>query len=188
MNTRTGKGPLRPVCTSCQYHCQNTDRLPMMKNGVTIHIGEHFCMGGKRPRKFGKRDPKMYVPSWCPRMKAPKELRIYGFKSTRDWFFHQERCKRMGDKSMPSGYQYAVEKELTTELSAQDFWKGLSTQTAEALLGTKIERYQVIEIDDGIKPVFFYYTDKGFQVLSFFEANVARKNKMEDAPGGSDKD
>lgn len=145
-----------------------------------MHMGERFCMAGKRPRKFKNSDPKIYVPAWCPKRKSPKELRIYGFKSANDWYIHQGICKHMGKDVLPSDWRYAVESELSIELSAQDFWNGLKTETPENLLGTKINCYQVVEIDDGVDPVFFYCTDKGVQVLSFFNANKARNNRKED--------
>lgn len=181
MNKRIGDGPHRFACTSCPHRFQYLELLPRKKNGVTMHTGERYCMAGKKPRKFKRGDPKVYVPSWCPKVKSPKELRIYGFKSSRDWFFHQEECSRAGKDVIPSGWRYAVEYELHTDLSPQDFWKGLRTQTATSLLGAAIHRHHVVEIDDGVKPVFFYCTDQGFQVLHYFNALDARKNKMEDA-------
>ena len=42
-----------------------------------MHMGERFCTGGKRARKFKRSDPKIYVPDWCPTRKKPCELRVY---------------------------------------------------------------------------------------------------------------
>lgn len=180
MSKCIGDGPHRFTCTSCQHHFQFMDPSPQKKNGITMHMGERFCMAAKKPRRFKRSDPKMYAPFWCPKAKSPRELRIYGFKSTRDWFFHQEECRLAGKDVLPSGWRYAVEYELHTDLTAQDFWKGLRTQTAASLLGAVVHRHHVVEIDDGVKPVFFYCTDKGFQVLHIFNADEARKNKKED--------
>lgn len=180
MSKRIGDGPHRYTCTMCPHRFQHMDFYPKKVGGITMHQGEQFCLGAKKPRKFRGRDPKVNVPTWCPKRKMPHELRIYGFKSTRDWYFHQEECNCVGKDVLPSGWRYAVEYELHTDLSAQDFWKGLRTQTATSLLGAVVHRHHVVEIDDGVKPVFFYCTDKGFQVLHFFNADEARKNRKEE--------
>lgn len=39
-----------------------------------MHMGERFCLGGKKARRFKKRDPAIDVPGWCPRRKDPCEL------------------------------------------------------------------------------------------------------------------
>ena len=75
----------KPTCADCPHNLQYMERLPIKKKGVTMHLGERFCVAGKRARKFKRSDPKTYVPSWCPRLKAPCELRIYGFKNQREW-------------------------------------------------------------------------------------------------------
>ncbi len=43
-----------------------------------------------------------------------------------------------------------------------------------------MEIYQVLEIDDGLKPVFFYKTEQGFKMLYSFNTEIARKNKLEE--------
>ena len=45
------------------------ESLPIKKKGVTMHLGECFCVAGKRARKFKRSDPKIYVPDWCPKRK-----------------------------------------------------------------------------------------------------------------------
>ena len=67
----------KPTCADCPHNLQYMERLPIKKKSVTMHLGERFCVAGKRARKFKRSDPKTYVPSWCPRLKAPCELRIY---------------------------------------------------------------------------------------------------------------
>ena len=63
----------KPTCADCPHNLQYMERLPIKKKGVTMHLGERFCVAGKRARKFKRSDPKTYVPSWCPRLKAPCE-------------------------------------------------------------------------------------------------------------------
>ena len=87
----------KPTCADCPHNLQYMERLPIKKKGVTMHLGERFCVAGKRARKFKRSDPKTYVPSWCPRLKAPCELRIYGLKNQREWRMHRSMCAYLGE-------------------------------------------------------------------------------------------
>lgn len=98
----------KPTCADCPHNLQYMERLPIKKKGVTMHLGERFCVAGKRARKFKRSDPKTYVPSWCPRLKAPCELRIYGFKNQREWRMHRSMCAYLGEDTSPSAFRYAV--------------------------------------------------------------------------------
>lgn len=96
----------KPTCADCPHNLQYMERLPIKKKGVTMHLGERFCVAGKRARKFKRSDPKTYVPSWCPRLKAPCELRIYGFKNQREWRMHRSMCAYLGEDTSPSAFRY----------------------------------------------------------------------------------
>lgn len=98
----------KPTCADCPHNLQYTERLPIKKKGVTMHLGERFCVAGKRARKFKRSDPKTYVPSWCPRLKAPCELRIYGFKNQREWRMHRSMCAYLGEDISPSAFRYLL--------------------------------------------------------------------------------
>ena len=51
---------LRKVtCSECKSHLHYMENMSVKKNGVTMHFGDRFCMGGKKPRKFGRGDPKI---------------------------------------------------------------------------------------------------------------------------------
>ena len=104
---------LRKVtCSECKSHLHYMENMSVKKNGVTMHFGDRFCMGGKKPRKFGRGDPKIYVPTWCPKRKVPSELRIYGFKSVEQWMLHHDMCEQLGTDISPSAFRYAVAYEL----------------------------------------------------------------------------
>lgn len=87
----------KPNCSDCPHNLQYMESLPIKKKGVTMHLGECFCVAGKRARKFKRSDPKTYVPSWCPRLKTPCELRIYGFKNQREWRMHRSMRAYLGE-------------------------------------------------------------------------------------------
>lgn len=175
-------GPRMPNCVLCPHNLYYSDTIPMRKQGVMMHLGERFCLGGKKARRFKRSDPKMIVPDWCPLRKTPCELRLYGFKSFRDEWMHLELCRSFGKACPPEEHRYALIYEGRTELSPRDFWErcGTMPDPAEGLLENPVEKYQVLEIDDGLKPVFFYKTGRGFKLLHSFKAETARENKLEE--------
>lgn len=156
------------------------ENMSVKKNGVTMHFGDRFCMGGKKPRKFGRGDPKIYVPTWCPKRKVPSELRIYGFKSVEQWMLHHDMCEQLGTDISPSAFRYAVAYELHTPLTPREFAKRCNEEPDAETLGVAVHRHYVVEIDDGIKPEFFYKTQNGYVLLGLFDAATARKNVKED--------
>lgn len=175
-------GPRVPNCVLCPHNLYYSDAIPMRKQGVMMHLGERFCLGGKKARRFKRSDPKMIVPAWCPLRKTPCELRLYGFKSFRDEWMHLELCRSFGKACPPEEYRYALIYKGRTELSPRDFWErcGTMPDPVEGLLESPVEKYQVLEIDDGLKPVFFYKTGWGFKLLHSFKGETARENKLEE--------
>lgn len=170
----------KPSCLECKRHLQYMESMPVKQKGVTMHFGERFCLGGKRARKFGRSDPKIHVPGWCPKQKKPCELRVYGFKSTEDWMMHYNLCSSLGRDISPEARRYAVIYDLHTDLTPREFAKRCNEEPDAATIGVAVHRHYVVEIDDGIKPAFFYKTENGYQLLGLFDAETARKNVKED--------
>lgn len=170
----------KPTCADCPHNLQYMERLPIKKKGVTMHLGERFCVAGKRARKFKRSDPKTYVPSWCPRLKAPCELRIYGFKNQREWRMHRSMCAYLGEDTSPSAFRYAVRYEGHTDLAPYEFFECCNEKSDDEILGAAVQHYDVVEIDDGIKPAFFYKTEHGYELLFSFDAKTAKKNIREE--------
>ena len=179
---RNGSGTVvrKPTCAGCPHNCYYSGEIPKKQFGVMMHQGERFCTGGKKARRFKRGDPTLYVPEWCPKRKKPCELRIYGFKSQGDWMLHTMLCQHMGKAISPSAIRYSLAFELHTELTPLEFWKRCQSEPIGELLHVAVHRYQVVEIDDGLKPCFFYKTEKGFESCLYFDAETARKNIKED--------
>ncbi len=167
-----------PICAGCPHNLHFRDCIPKQQYGVMMHCGEHFCTGGKRAHRFKRGDPKSQVPNWCPKRKTPCELRLYSFKNTNAWFLHTHLCSQQGKTLQPSGSRYALKVETHTDLTPCEFWKRCNYEPCEELLGLAPRMYEVLEIDDGLKPVFFYMTEKGLVVERSFDAAKARKNDM----------
>lgn len=167
-----------PTCAGCPHDLYFGDSIPKKQYGVMMHCGEHFCTGGKRAHRFKRGDPKSRVPDWCPKRKTPCELRLYSFKDIHEWFLHTHLCSQLGKALQPSGFRYALKVETHTGLTPYEFWKRCALEPCEELLGLEPQLYEILEIDDGLKPVFFYMTEGGLVVERFFDAARARKNSM----------
>ena len=176
------EGPRKPNCYGCPDDFWYTHPVPMRKQGVMMHLGERFCLGSKKARRFKRNDPQNSVPGWCPRRKDPCELRVYGFKSSYEELLHFRLCQNLGETLSPSEFRYALIYEGRTELSPREFWACCETtpDPTKEILESPMEIYQVLEIDDGLKPVFFYKTEQGFKMLYSFNTEIARKNKLEE--------
>lgn len=166
----------QPTCSGCSNSLSYLDFIPQKKFGVMMHCGEHFCIGGKRARRFKKSDPKTRVPDWCPNRKDPCELRVYALKSADDWFLHSMLDEGMGKISLPSASRYAVRFEGSTEMSPREFWQRCEQESAADLLPVSVQLYEVLEIDDGLKPVCFYWSNGTFSLVPLFDGAMARRN------------
>lgn len=165
----------KPVCIGCPHDLHFRDSISKRQYGVMLHPGGHYCTGGKKARRFKRGDMKNGVPEWCPRRKSPCELRLYGFRDKKyERLYCALSCDR-GKAISPSGHRYALRRELHTELLPSEFWPRCNVEPDSDLLGFEVNLYEVLEIDDGLRPVFFYKTDKGFVVIPIFDAEAARK-------------
>lgn len=164
----------QPMCSGCPHDLYYSGSIPQKQFGVMMHCGEHFCTGGKRARRFKKSDPKIHVPAWCPKRKTPCEVRIYGPKSVQDWLlqcaFHDDGI------SDPSAHRYAMRTQGTTELSSYEFWKRCEEEPVAEWFPFKLKQFEVLEIDDGLNPTYFYYVDGDFVSVCLFDGETARKN------------
>ena len=142
--------------------------------------GERYCLGKKKAVHFTAKDPKRYVPAWCPKRKSPCEVRVYGFKSVRDWYFHNRLCRDLGMDILPEATRYCVEQETSTELTPKRFWEALEEKTLSELLPVTVSKYGLIEIDDGLRPVCFYMKENGPVIAPYFDTVRARANKKEE--------
>lgn len=167
------------TCLRCPDHLYCTSPSPVKQKGAIMHFGEQFCTGGKRARRFQRRDPKKRVPSWCPKRKTPRELRIYGFKDTESWLLHEQLCHSLKHEISPEGRRYAVKHELTTDLTAREFLKRCVQESDVALLGVDIPMHSVVEIDDGLQRICFYKTLDGYRYEPFFRTELTSSKPID---------
>ena len=161
-------------CPDCYTHRES---VPKKVPGAFMKFGERYCRGGKKTRAFKPRDPKVYPPSWCPKLKSPAEYRVYAYKDIDTWYNHY-MLRLHGLTDRPLGPEFAVRTEGHTTLSARDFWKEVEFKYASEVLGVPVYGDEVIEIDDGLRPCFFHVTeDWDVKVFTYFNRDKARENQ-----------
>lgn len=170
----------KPRCDNCPYYGRHTESVPRKVQGAFLKVGSRYCTGGKRIKVFKPRDPKVYVPAWCPRRKSPAELRVYCFKDNNAWFLNY-LLNRDDAPYSPCGHEYAVRYESHTEVTARDFYELIQQKTIAEILGILVKTGEIIEIDDGLRPYYFYVSEYGTNILTHFDREQARKNKLEQA-------
>lgn len=168
----------KPRCAACPYYGVHSESVPRKVKGAFLRVGCRYCSGGKKIRVFKRSDPKVYIPSWCPRRKKPAEIRIYCYKDVNAWYinflFEQD-----GMRHSPSGHEYSVRHECSTELTAKEFYELTEQKLIRDILGFNVWSNEIIEIDDGLKPYFFHVHEYGIEVLVYFDRDRARENKLE---------
>ena len=161
-----------PTCSGCDAAYLHTGRTEE-RDGVLMHPYDRYCLGGKRPRRFRPSDTTRKPPKWCPRRKSPCEVRVYGFVSDDEREMHYFFARLRGERT-PNESSYGLRCQTTTKLSPKAFWRGvMEGKTAKELLALDVALYEVVEIDDGIKPVCFYHTCKGYRVEPLFKTESA---------------
>ena len=169
----------KPRCGSrpCYLYCSGD--IPQKVKGKILLPGKRYCAGGKRIKPFRSSDPKVYSPSWCPLRKAPAELRIYCLKSSFTRMVAY-MLRQNGVDISPSAADYAVRYEGTTDLTAKEFQQELHEASVDKLLGTAVHTGEIVEIDDGLTPYYFFFSEKRpMPYVIWFDGEIARKNQLE---------
>ena len=86
----------------------------------------------------------------------------------------------LGEDTSPSAFRYAVRYEGHTDLAPYEFFECCNEKSDDEILGAAVQHYDVVEIDDCIKPAFFYKTEHGYELLFSFDAKTAKKNIREE--------
>jgi len=157
-------------CEDCPSYYTHIQLTPAERCGKVLHYGDRVCEYKQAARRFSKRDPKTQIPEWCPRRASPPILRVYEFKSLNDWFTHMT----MGSEPYP--HRYCIKYEGAAPLSAKEFWRNRSTLPDVLHLPFFVERDWIVEFDDGIRPICFRKTERGYAPITGFKSDVARAN------------
>ena len=149
----------QPKCTFCPYHHRHAEACGTKLKVVYLRPFSRYCTGGKRPRVFKPKDPKEKVPAWCPRKITPCAARVYHYKNP-DTELLQSLLRQRGMEPYVSATDYAVCYESHTDISAEEFQNEVCFLNLSDRLGFPLHPWEVLEIDDGLYPYFFYLDDK----------------------------
>ena len=103
--------------------------------------------------------------------------------ATQDAYYLQNAMRPEAQKKTQKAAQPAAAKaayEGHTDLAPYEFFECCNEKSDDEILGAAVQHYDVVEIDDGIKPAFFYKTEHGYELLFSFDAKTAKKNIMEE--------
>ena len=175
----------RLTCAECPNFLWFREKAPRKERGATLRPGERYCLGGKRPRLFRPSDPKVYPAKWCPRKIFPYIFRVY----RKNFFmkvYAQGKKRRVsrGEIRYPNAYTLKYEGvsnwsgkdvlEILRQRREQDRFKGLPD--VEELLERHFLEGDILEFDDGLKPMFYLATWKGIRQVAFEKEQANRKN------------
>ena len=147
-------------CWNCQFY---------QKVG-SLASETRYCHGFKRKkaRRFRSSDPLIKAPKWCPRRISPPICRIYGFKDERSEYLEGLFRRDYGkDKyASPSPQHYAPRQEISLGLTAKRFYDEVQNHPLHEVLppDADVKDGEIIEIDDGLKPYYFYVQSFGIVI------------------------
>ena len=141
-----------PGCRDCPHY--------QIVGGLT-----RYCNGFKRrkAKRFKSSDPKFKAPKWCPRRLSPPVCRIYGFRD--EMSEYMEMINRvdyeMGRTKIisPSASHYNPRIELRVGMTAKQFYDATMEEPLSDILPAEVHSGEIIEIDDGLQPYYFYLLD-----------------------------
>lgn len=168
----------KPKCIGCKFYMFYSDYASKKSNGVLMKSGKSYCLFDKRAKELKTKDLDG-VPIWCGRLNSPPILRVYCFKDS-DTRFRDMLFNRDGRESTPTAYQYAMRYEGESPMSAYNLAKELEVSDICDLLKLSIKTNEIVEIDDGINPYYFWQSKKGTTILAYFQGESARQNTLED--------
>ena len=124
-----------------------------------------YCKGfprKKKPKRFKSSDPKYKVPKWCPRRISPPVCQIYGFadERARDMdMLTRSGFDRKRDKYIyPLTSHYKLRLEIPLGINAKTFYtRSRCGEMEDFLVETDLSLGEIVEIDDGLRPYYFYY-------------------------------
>ena len=151
------------------YHCPDCN-LYAGSETKTIHgrrmkPNTKYCTGGQKVIIFRSDDPKVTVPKWCPKRRVPPTLRIYHFRSP----------------EIEVGESMLAAKGISfSPYTAMEFAKQIKKHSLAELLSMQLLPYEILEIDDGIRPYCFLVERLGHVRCIRFKSDIARENKYEE--------
>lgn len=141
---------------SCRYHCPHFKSVGPSLNET------HYCMKkGKNGKRFSKKDSKRKPPAWCPlRLNSPI-CRIYGFRNELQEMLAFDEWLSIDPAKVGLVFPHVPPLPVATGNSS---WydsgailhRRQELTVDEILNDVPVQNGELIEIDNGLTPYFFY--------------------------------
>ena len=161
----------KPTCINCEHHNSYGGMYAQRGKGITLHLGDRYCDGGKKYLKLKKRQVEHGVHADCPILKKTPLMRIYCFKDSAA----MTREKLFSYGEAPNAHEYAMRYQGDSPVSAWVLCEEL--EMGQDPLDALLHRDEILEIDDGFSPYFFQKADYGL-LDCLFDRDAALKNKL----------
>lgn len=158
-----------PTCMDCSSRFTHEGRSAIIQNNVSLQPFAKYCTARKRPKLICKSGVVGKLPSWCPKRKSPCDLRVYGFVNDEARRMQAFFSEIYGKASSPREDRYAMRFKGSIDLTPREFWRRCHESGENLKLPTEVRLYEVVEIDDGLRPVCFYRTERGFRIETLFK-------------------
>lgn len=141
---------------ACRFNCPHFKIVGAMLNETC------YCMKkGRKGKQFQKKDIKRRPPDWCPQRLKTSVCRIYGFRDalqeSLDLDYRLALKLEKADWCFPMGHRYVLRHEFPLGMTAEKFYAAVQELVVDEVLnGTPVRNGELIEIDDGLAPYFFY--------------------------------
>lgn len=156
----------RSKCSDCQHYWQCLSEKQIVK-GVAAQFGEKYCLAKSRARKIRRKDPTSCPPDWCPNYLNPPILLIFALKEDQKYYHQWDRMQAQNHNRdvYPMAYRYELRMETVSPISAYHLYhdvqdmqtvQSVSLNDISQILRSEVRGDEVLEINDGIKPAFFY--------------------------------
>ena len=83
----------------------------------------------------------------------------------------------LGYAITPQERRYRLLDDLKTDLTPKEFWKRCNQESDATMIGFDVQRYCVVEVDDGIAPACFYKTGIGYEIVRGFDTAKVQKDE-----------
>ena len=162
-------------CSDCKLYAGSETKTI---HGRRMKPNTKYCTGGKKIIIFRSDDPKVNVPKWCPKRRVPPTLRIYNFRSP-EIEAGESMLAANGISFFPYPSRYAVRYEGESPYTAMDFARQIKKRPLAELLSMQLLPYEILEIDDGIRPYCFLVERLGRARCIRFKSDIARENNYD---------
>ncbi len=146
-----------------QFRQYNCSECPNLKRVGFLDSETLYCTAGKKARRLPKAGIRRKVADWCPKKITPPRCRIFGFKNEEqeslDFFTNKDGSCIVKGFAFPISHRYKVRCKYPLDMTAKQFVSMLEEKSVYDIFSeTELNLGEVIEIDDGLKPYYFYFS------------------------------